>query len=323
MEEKKQNEINLLDLLSMLFAWISKSFHGLLVYMGKLSRLIYRRKWYVTVTVVAGVAVGLYLSRPTARIYKAEGTALILGADAQTVRQVFRQLENSDPRNPYTSLTGKLNLPDSVANNIVQIAAFYMIDYMRDSVADKVDFLDSHSLSDTMNVRMRDRVYIRLKTKNISQVKVVENAMLDFLNNNTVIQSQFNAKINDLNNQIRICDSELQRIDSLANIYYFNEKNNAQLSFERNSLIMGEQRKQLFYGDLIRIQELRNNAQLKLSRFTKPVEIPSSLVVSPQPLNGRLEYAVYGLLIGLLAGLLLAGFVESISRIMAFLKAGN
>ena len=254
MEEKKQNEINLLDLLSMLFAWISKAFHGLLVYMGKLSRLIYRRKWYVTITVVAGVAVGLYLSRPTARIYKAEGTALILGADAQTVRQVFRQLENSDPRNPYTSLSGKLNLPDSVANNIAELAAFYMIDFMRDSVADKVDFMDSHSLSDTMNVRMRDRVYIRLKTKNISQVKVVENAMLDFLNNNTVIQSQFNAKINDLKNQIRICDSELQRIDSLANIYYFNEKNNAQLSFEKNSLIMGEQRKQLFYYDLMGIQ---------------------------------------------------------------------
>lgn len=320
MEEKKQNEINLLDLLLMLFAWISKAFHGLLVYMGKLSRLIYRRKWYVTVTVVAGVAVGLYLSRPTARIYKAEGTALILGADAQTVRQVFRQLENSDPRNPYTSLTGKLNLPDSVANNIVRIAAFYMIDYMRDSVADKVDFLDSHSLSDTMNVRMRDRVYIRLKTKNIPQVKVVEKAMLHFLNNNKVIQSQFNAKINDLNNQISICDSEIKRIDSLASIYYFNEKNNPQLSFERNTLIMGEQRKQLFYGDLMRIQELRNHAQLELSRFTKPVEIPSSLVVSPQPLNGRLEYAVYGLFSGLIAGLVLAGFIESISKVMTFLK---
>ena len=320
MEEKKHDEINLLDLLSMFFAWMRKALHGLLQYLGKLARLVYRRKWYVAASVVVGVALGLYMARPSARIYKAEGTALILGADAQTVRQVFRQLENSDPRNPYTSLAGKLNLPDSVTDNIAQLAAFYMIDFMRDSVADKVDFADSHSLTDTMNVRMRDRVYIRLKTKNISQVKVVENAMLDFLNNNTVIQSQFNAKINDLKNQIRICDSEMQRIDSLANIYYFNEKNNAQLSFEKNSLIMGEQRKQLFYGDLIRIQELRNHAQLELSRFTKPVEIPSSLVVSPQPLNGRLEYAVYGLFFGLIAGLVLAGFIESISKVMTFLK---
>jgi hypothetical protein len=304
MEEKKQSEINLLDLFSILFAWLRKVFHGLLVYMGKLSRLIYRRKWYVAATVVAGVAVGLYLSRPAARIYKAEGTALILGADAQTVRQVFRQLENSDPRNPYTSLTGKLNLPDSVADNIVQLAAYYMIDYMRDSVADKVDYLDSHSLTDTMNVRMRDRVHIRL-------------------NSNAVILSQYNARINDLKNQISICDRELNRIDSLAAMYYFREKDNAQLSFEKNSLIMGEQRKQLFYGDLMRIQEYRNHAQLELSRFTKPVEIPSSLVVSPQPVNGRMEYAVYGMLIGLVAGLLLAGFVESISHIMAFLKGNN
>ena len=59
MEEKKQSEINLLDLFSILFAWLRKVFHGLLVYMGKLSRLIYRRKWYVAATVVAGVALGL------------------------------------------------------------------------------------------------------------------------------------------------------------------------------------------------------------------------------------------------------------------------
>jgi hypothetical protein len=87
-----------------------------------------------------------------------------------------------------------------------------------------------------MNVRMRDRVHIRLKTKNIAQVNVVEKAMLNYLNSNAVILSQYNARINDLKNQISICDRELNRIDRLAAMYYFREKDNAQLSIEKNSL---------------------------------------------------------------------------------------
>lgn len=323
MEEKKQSEINLLDLVSIFFVWVQKKGLALMVYFGKLARLLYRRKWYVAGSVVVALAIGQYLARPAARVYKAEGTAMIMGADAQTVRQVFRQLENSDLRSPYTSLSGKLDLPDSVAKNITELRAFYMIDYMRDSVADKVDFMDSHSLTDTLNVRMRDRVYIRLKTRNISQVKVVENAMLNFLNNNMVIKSQFDARIDDLNNQVRICDSELQRIDSLANIHYFKERDDAQFSFEKNTLIMGEQRKQLFYGDLISLQRFKNEALLKLSRFKKPIEIPSSLIVSPVPDNGRLKYAIYSLFFGLIAGLIFAGFIESVSKIIAFLKSNE
>ncbi|MBN2767022.1 MAG: hypothetical protein JXR27_11675 [Paludibacteraceae bacterium] len=320
MEEKKQNEINLLDLMSMFVAWLRTVGHKLLIWSGNIVRLMYRKKWYVMAVLFIAFAFGQYLARPSERVYKAEGTALILGPDAQTVRQIFRQLENADARNEHTSLATKLNLPDSVASNVQEIKAFYMIDFLRDSVADKVDFSDSHSLTDTMNVRMRDRVYIRMKTKNIAQVPQVEAAIVHFLNSNVVVKAQYKAKINDLQNQISICNRELNRIDSLAGLYYFRDNDNAQMSFERNTLVMGEQRKQLFYGDLMRIQQLRNDAEMRLSKFTQPVEIPSALVVSPVPINSRFKFAVYSLLFGLIAGLVLAGFLESISIIMQFLK---
>lgn len=320
MEEKNQKEISLLDLLSLFFAWLKRVFHNFFHYLGKLSQLIYRRKVLIIVVVLLIVIVGQYMARPSAREYKAQAIAMIQGSDAQTVREVFRQLENYDPRNYETSLSKKLGLPDSVAKNITDLSSYYLIDYQRDSVADKVDFTNSHSLTDTLNVRMRDRIYISMHTKSIAQVPQVEAAILNYLNNNPIIKSQFEAKREGLEQQINICDLERQRIDSLARLYYFNDKNNMQLAFKNNTLVMGEQRKQLFYGDLLRVQELKTEAEMKLSLFNNPVEIPASLVVSPVPLNGRVKYGVLSLMIGLIMGLVLAGFLESIQKIISFLK---
>lgn len=319
MEEKNQKEVNLIELVVIFYNWIKKITLRVLNFFGYFARLIYRRKILFLVVVLVCVGVGQYLARPSARVYKAEATALIQGSDAQTVRQVFRQLENSLATNDKISLATKLSIPDSVAKSIEELQSFYVIDYMRDSVADKIDFMDSHSLTDTMNVRMRDRVYIRLKTKSINQVPQVEKAILNYLNNNQLIKSQYQAKKSELEQQVRLCDAELQRVDSLADTYYFNQEN-TQLRLSNNQVLLGEQRKQLFYGDLMRILEMKSGAQLELAKFTNPIEIPSSLVVIPAPLNGRFKYGIVSLLIGLVLGLGIAGFFESFKTIISYLR---
>lgn len=73
------------------------------------------------------MGVGQYLGSTSQRAYKAEATALIQGSDAQTVRQVFRQLENSLATNDKISLVTKLSIPDSVAKSIEELQSFYVI----------------------------------------------------------------------------------------------------------------------------------------------------------------------------------------------------
>ena len=245
--------------------------------------------------------------------------AMIYWSDAQTVKEVSRQLENSLPSHNLISLATKLSLPDSVANNIAEISSFYVIDYLRDSVADKIDFENNHSLSDTMNVKMRDRVYLRLKTKNIAQVPQVQAALLNYFNNNKVLKSQFENKKNEFIQQIKICDSELVRIDSLAKVSYFKE-NEKQLSFDNNKLLLGEQHKQLFYGELLRLQEIKSAAQNKLSSFNQPIELPASFVLNSTPLNGRLKYGVYSIFIGYVLGLLISVFIENYKKLFNYLN---
>ena len=319
MEDNNSKEINLLQLITIVFDWLKQIGIRIINLIGHILQLSFRRKITLIIAIGICVAVGQYMARKSARIYKAEAMAMIYGSDAQTVKEVSRQLENSLSSNNLISLATKLSLPDSVANNIAEISSFYVIDFMKDSVADVIDFENNHSLTDTMNVKMRDRLYLRLKTRSIAQIPQVQAALLNYFNNNKVLKSQFETKKNELIQQIKICDSELMRIDSLAKVSYFKE-NEKQLSFDNNKLLIGEQRKQLFYGELLRLQELKSAAQNKLSNYNQAVELPASFVVNPMPLNGRVKYGIFSILIGYVLGLLIAVFIENYKKLFNYLN---
>ena len=319
MEDNNSKEVNLLQLIAIVFDWLKQIGSRIINLLGRILQLSFRRKITLIIAIGICVAVGQYMTRKSVRIYKAEAMAMIYGSDAQTLKEVSRQLENSLSSNNLISLATKLSLPDSVANNIAEISSFYVIDFMKDSVADVIDFENNHSLTDTMNVKMRDRLYFRLKTKSIAQVPQVQTALLNYFNNNKVLKSQFDTKKNELIQQVQLCDSESKRIDSLAKVSYFKE-NEKQLSFENNKLLLGEQRKQLFFGELLRLQEVKSAAQTKLSNYNQPIELPASFVVDPTPLNGRLKYGIYSILIGYVLGLLIAVFVENHKKLFSYLN---
>ncbi|MDD3322848.1 MAG: hypothetical protein PHS59_15525 [Paludibacter sp.] len=320
MEEKNSKEINLLQLITLLLDWLKKVFIGFVNILGSILKLSYRQFIVLIIVVGVSVVIGQYLARKSARVYKAEAMAMIYGSDAQTVIEISKQLENSSPLNPLTTLGTKLSLPDSVAKNIVEFHTYYVIDYMKDSVADIVDFKNNHSLTDTTNIRMKDRVYFRILTKNIAQVPLVQEALLNHLNNNKVLKDGFENKRNEYSQKIIICDIELKRIDSLAKVSYFKE-NDKQLRFDKNKLIVGEQQKQLFWGELLRLQELKSIAQEKLSEFKQPINLPSDFVVIPIPINGRIKYGIYSLLIGYILSLLIAVILENYKKVFKYLRS--
>jgi len=319
MEENNSKEINLLQLLQLFFNWIKTTVQHLFKFIGFTIQLLYRHLILTAIIVFLCLSFGIYLSRPEARIYKAEALAMIYGSDAQTVREISKQLENSDPGIKTTSLINKLELPDSVVKNIVGFHSYYVIQYLKDGIAVTVDYADNYSQKDTMYVKMRDRVYMRILTKKPNQVPLIEKAVLKYFNANELLKTHFDNAKNQLTQQIRISKLELARVDSLAKVNYFKE-NNQQLRFNKNSLVVGEQQKQLFYNDLLRLQDIISSAQSGLENFKQPVEIPSNFVVNPLPINGMFKYIISCFVFALIISIIIAGFIENSKNIGNFLK---
>ncbi len=319
MKEIDSKEINLLQLISLLINWLKKWIVNIVHYFGTLIQLIYKYRTYTIIIFIICLSVGIYKSRPKAKVYKAEGLALIYGSDAQTVREISRQIEFSDLSNKITSLATKLSIPDSVAINIVGIHSYNVIGYIKDGVAVKVDYSDSYPQKDTMYVKMRDRVSIQLLTKNISQVPIIQKAILNYFNSNAMLKTQFESRKLEYIKKSAICNSEIRRIDSLAKISYFKD-NNQQLRLSTEKLIVGEQQKQLFYTELLSLNQYRAQSDYFISNCTEPVRFPSNLVVDPKPVNGTIKILEYSSLIAFIISVIVALIIENRKKINNFLK---
>jgi hypothetical protein len=318
-KENNTREINLLELISRFFDWIKNVGKAFLNLLGYFFRLSYRHKILFIVSILICLGISQYLSRPSVRIYKAGAIAMLYGSEAQTAKEVSRQLENSFQSDKLTSLSTKLSLPDSVAKNIVGVQSFYVIDYLKDGVADMVDFKNNHSLTDTLNVRMRDRIYLQFLTKNINQVPQVQTAILKYFNNNPEMQVEFQISKSGLAEKIALCNSESKRIDSLAKVSYFKD-NQKQLQLDKNSLIIGEQKKQLFYGDLIQLLDIKTGALRSFNDYVQPMCLPSNFVISPAPINGPVKYGFFGIILGAIIAIIIAEFIEKRKDILSYLK---
>lgn len=319
MAEKDTKEINLLDLINVFVNWIVKLIKSLAKFIGSLFQLAVKYWALFLAVLILSVAAGLYLSRPAANQYKAGSVALLYGCETSTAQEVCRQLQNSLSTDKSFSLATKLGIPDSVAKNILSIQNFNVIDYLKDGTPDAVDFKRKHSLTDTLNLVMKDRIYIQAITKNISQLPVFQEALLKYFNNNPMMNAQFESAKNDLQDKIQLCDKEISRLDSLARVTYFKDTDK-KISFENNRLVVGEQKKQLFYDDILRLQDIKSYTKSKLVNFKRPIEFPSGLVLNPAPINSRLKYGVYGVILGALLGFLLVFLLDNSKKIIHYLK---
>lgn len=319
MDDKNSKEINLLQLLSLVFNWIASVTKKIITFVGKLLQLSVKHWVLFSTILLLCIALGQYMARPSARKHKAGGIAMLYGSDNYTVGEICRQLSNTFSDNKNLSLSAKLGIPDSISKNIVTIASYNVIDYLKDETPDKIDFTRKHSLTDTLNLVMKDRIYLEIVTRNVNQVKTFQDAFLKYLNSNTVLKTKFETEKINLQNRIKVCDSEIKRIDSLAKVSYFKDTNK-EISFNNNKLTVGEQRKQLFYDDMIRLNDIKAYSSEKIATYVQPVDFPSDMVVNSIAINNRITYGMKSFIIGTLLAFLMVFLLDNSKKIISFLK---
>lgn len=316
---KTTNEINLIEILAIVWNWIVSAVKFVFRFAGGLLQMIFRHKVLTIILLIVAFAISQYFARTSNRQYNVDAMAVLHGVKAKTVKQIGSQLSTSSPRFKETTLGYKLGLPDSLSKRLLGVQFFDVIDYKKDSVPDVVDFNRNHSLSDTTNVVMPDHVYIRLILQGTKNVSEIGDAVLTYINENPVVDTDFETSKEMLKKQILITELEDKRLDSLAMIKYFeNEKPN--IKFQNNQLLIGNQTTQLFYGDRLYLQKIRAQAETKLAEAKAPVVIPSGFIINPKAINGRIKNGMNGLIIGLVLSVLIAFVLENYKKWIKFLK---
>ena len=321
----EQKDTNLWDLLKLFAQWLGKCCVVLFAFLGRQIRMTFR-KWYIVIPItLLGIVVGFMFSRHDNRKYKAEGMAIINGPLASEVKEALRPLTMAMPPHiqPDMALQERLGLTGEQSRGLYLIRPHYVIDCLNDSTPDQIDVKDSHNPSDTVNVISNRYIAFEIHTKNLSNLSDVENAMVSYLNNNPVLRAKYEAHRSVLETKMEICNNQLQYLDSLSKVFYFNFPQGVQTEMNpySSTMIMGKRSIEPLHEDILELTQEQLVIANELSTCVAPIVMVNHITPMPRAINNRILCLILGCLAGWILGLLFAWCVEDRAAIAEWLKS--
>ncbi|MBR3565245.1 MAG: hypothetical protein IKN91_02805 [Paludibacteraceae bacterium] len=317
-------DITLWELILRFFKWCGKGLKAFFIWIGELIKLSFR-KWYIMLLfLVLCVGVGWYISRPTNRIYYAQGVMMVNGPTPFDVKEALEPLNHAMQQNlePSLAFAQQLGLPFEEVNGLRWVGCFNVIDALNDSIPDFVDFNSQYGSNDTIFRISPFYLGIQIETKKLKQLPTIEKGIADFVNTNPAIICKYEAKKKSLEEELVASDQQLMYLDSLSKLFYFDYPQGPQIdinSSKSGTIIMGKRSIDLLTEDIFELIKHRQKVEMELSVYSQPVAFITHLSALPKAKNNRLLCVILGFLIGCILGLCTAKIVENRKQIREWL----
>lgn len=317
-----EKELNLIDFFSLSFRAFGRALKACWDAFTHVILMMIRYWWVFVLIIGLGIVGGMYYTRFDNRIYKANAIAMINGASIQQFDQTYailRTIElipNDAAIKPYLE-----------NNTISHLKTFFVIDALNDGISDYTDFDHLSSSTDTVRVRMKDRLCIqfRIKGRNLPQLRDVENALLSYLNSNEALCQSYLGYVANLTEEGAFNHAQAQKLDSLTSYYYFNEKtviptiSSNQKSSGNVNLYVDTQVK-LFLDDIYKQQKHMQQTDYRIQLATAPVVLENHFYLDPTPVNSRLKVMILALFFAWLISYICAELLHNRKAVSAWLK---
>lgn len=282
----RDDEIDLLDLFNRMGRAISRGFIAL--WRAFLISVVFLvRNWLpLTISLILGLVVSYVAMKSTSSMYTSE---MVLRNNAINNAQLISYINRLNDLDD-NSLTKKLNIPLETIKNIGEIKAFWIIDQNKDEMQDFVDYTNSHDIYDTTNVRMIDRIDIRLNIMENQNLNLVRDGIIWCIENDSTFRSMNNLRLRQGREMLARYETDIRNLDSLQKVKYFEEprgkisKTNGQIVF------MQEQPAQMFYRDIQQLYKQKQKLEQELDLYKGTVTLLSDFTLPTQRFNGLTYY---------------------------------
>ena len=287
--------------------------------LARMVRLSFRYWWLVLAVLALFIAAALYYSREDNIKYPVNAVVLLNGPSVQQFEQVLNPL-----------IAGR-NLPENSIlttmmkqGKVTRFETFRVIDCLHDETPDFIDYKHKTHATDTVNVILQDRLCLqfRMKTRHLDSIWVVENALLDYLNSNEVLQQAYVTYKANLQEEVAFNHRQAQKLDSLTSCYYYQSATSTIPSVYASNGVSfyGERKIRLFLQDIYKQHAHLQRADQRLLLATNPVTLENHFAVYPNPVNGRRKCIIIFFLFGWCFACGLAEIIDRRKEIIAWLK---
>ncbi len=320
----QEREMNFFDVCVACCRAIGRGFRACWNLFAAMLRLTYRMWWIVLSVLVIALVWANVEARKSNRVYKAEALVWLNGPTIELTEQVYKSLRLAV--SPEISQTqnkmAQLGLSAEDLQNVSGFETFYVIDCMNDSIADRVDYRHKANLTDTVNVRMPNRLCISFLTKDPNNVSKVGSAIVDYLNRDPQMQMAYEHKRVVMEREVAFAKNQVEKLDSLTSAFYFNQGTGKQAQIERweSGMVLGRREIKLFTDKIYQEFYRYSSLDYTLAFCTAPVVQEGSFTINPAAVNGRTKMNILGLFFGWIIGCILALVVERRKDIISWLK---
>lgn len=285
-------------------------------------RLTYRKWWLVLVFIIAGASAAMYYTRKSNLRYKVSAIVCLNGPTINEVQQRFEALNQNFSADVISSQNkgAMLGISPEKAAALSRFRTFRIIDCMHNGTADYIDWKGRNSGTDTLNVRMEDRLALQFQTKDPENLPEVAEAIITYMNNSQLLQASFSTYKEHAARQQLFDKQQIEKLDSLTTFFYRNA-DAQQIQTPSVNMAMGKKQIVLFLKD---IERFFRDKQVRDHRYilcTAPVSLQGEFIADAAPVNSRLKFILLLSLIGWLAGCLAAYLLEQRTAIVAFLRS--
>lgn len=273
MNENNKQEIDLLDLLNNMCCSIKGAAIWLAKTLGNTLRLTYSYKWLFILCMAFGLGWAIYETSGPRTMYRGDLTLRLncgnLSLYSEQIEQLNKFIKNKDTE----GLAEALNINTQQATKIGFIKTYYFVAPNKDSSSSFVDYYQKYDAGDTLNTRQKDKIVISIGLRDRRLYPAMQKVITSYFNQNQYLQSLNNTHRKNLMEQEQAIELDLNRLDSLQRIEFFNKKNSDLYLTDRTTIRSGQ--RDLYYNDKQQLMRMKKLMETDLSTGDGVVSIIS------------------------------------------------
>ena len=287
----RDDEIDLLDLFRRmgrtLSLWINALGRAFLI-----SIVFLLRRWLpLGISIAAGLGVSYLLKTTSASSYTSDMTLRSNAVANSELISYINRLHTFCLEGNSIALSDALSVNPESVDNIIDISAFWIIDQRKDGIPDYIDYKNNHDVYDTTNIRMQDRLDIRVKIKSPQELGLVRNGIVTFIESDSLFQQRNRVRLRQSLELLTRLDYDILQLDSLQKVKYFEETRNMKPGSGGQIVFMQEQKTQLVYSDIYSLYSRKQALESDRDLYKGIVTILSEFSLPAKRDNGGLYFA--------------------------------
>lgn len=189
------------------------------------------------------------------------------------------------------ALSDAISLPSKQLNNIIDISAYWIIDKGRDGIPDYVDYANKASVTDTVNIRMQDRLNIMVKIKSPQELGIVSASIEKYIEKDSLFQQRNRVRLRQNGEMLARLSYDIVQLDSLQKVKYFEETRSMLPKNGQQMIFLQEQKTQLMYQDIQNLYIKKQALEADRDLYKKIVTVLSEFSIPSRRENGGSFYA--------------------------------